>query len=183
MLKDFQGDSWGSIPPLCMSSLLPHDLCHGRSTSLWPSTVVPFSCLQSFPASESFQMSQFFTSGGQNIGVSVSNKYSGLISFRMDWFDLLVVQGILREYIHICIYISIHTYMYIKQLYILYLFSCLVMSNSLRPHGLQHARLSCILLFIFYSLPPSPKSAVGLSRVSTILFPARVGLLSSLFGD
>ena len=30
MLENFQGDSWGSIPPLCMPSLLPHDLCHGR---------------------------------------------------------------------------------------------------------------------------------------------------------
>ena len=39
MLKDFQGDSWGSIPPLRMSSLLPHDLCHGPSASLWPPTV------------------------------------------------------------------------------------------------------------------------------------------------
>ena len=37
------------------------------------SSVVPFSsCLQSFPASESFQMSQFFPSGGQSIGVSAS---------------------------------------------------------------------------------------------------------------
>ena len=35
MLKNFQGDSWGSIPPLHMSSLLPHDLCHGRSSSRW----------------------------------------------------------------------------------------------------------------------------------------------------
>ena len=38
MLEDFQGDSWGSIPPLHMSSLLPHDLCHGQSASLWPPT-------------------------------------------------------------------------------------------------------------------------------------------------
>ena len=38
-----------------------------------PSSVVPFSfCLQSFPASESFPMSQFFASGGQSIGVSAS---------------------------------------------------------------------------------------------------------------
>ena len=38
-----------------------------------PSSVVPFfSCLQSFPASGSFQMSQFFTSGGQSIEVSAS---------------------------------------------------------------------------------------------------------------
>ena len=37
------------------------------------SSVVPFSsCLQSFPTSDSFQMSQRFTSGGQNIGVSAS---------------------------------------------------------------------------------------------------------------
>ena len=37
------------------------------------SSVVPFfSCLQSFPASESFPMSQFFASGGQSIGASAS---------------------------------------------------------------------------------------------------------------
>ena len=41
----------------------------------------------------SFKMSQFFTSGDQSIGVSASNEYSGLIPFRMDWFDLLAVQG------------------------------------------------------------------------------------------
>ena len=35
MLEDFQGDSWGSIPPLRMSSLLPHDLCHGRRSPCW----------------------------------------------------------------------------------------------------------------------------------------------------
>ena len=33
MLKSIRGDSWSSIPPLCMSSLLPHDLCHGWSSS------------------------------------------------------------------------------------------------------------------------------------------------------
>ena len=32
-------------------------------------------------------MSQLFTSGGQNIGVSTSNEYSGLISFRIDWWS------------------------------------------------------------------------------------------------
>jgi len=39
MLENFQGDSWGSIPPLRMPSLLPHDLCHGRSSSCWLSAV------------------------------------------------------------------------------------------------------------------------------------------------
>ena len=43
--------------------------CHPTISS----SVVPFSsCLQSFPASGSFQMNQLFTSGGQSIGVSTS---------------------------------------------------------------------------------------------------------------
>ena len=48
--------------PFCRS-------CHPTISS----SVIPFSShLQSFPASGSFQMSQFFTSGGQSIGVSAS---------------------------------------------------------------------------------------------------------------
>ena len=55
-----------------------------------------------FPASGSFPMSQFFTSGGQSIrvftfSISPSNEHSGLISFRMDWLDLLAVQGTLKS--------------------------------------------------------------------------------------
>ena len=44
-------------------------------------------------------MSQLFASGGQSIGVSASafKEYSGLISFRMDWLDLLAVQGTLKS--------------------------------------------------------------------------------------
>ena len=64
--------------------------------------LVPFSsCLQSFPASRSFQMSQLFTSGGQSIGDSASTSVlpmnTGLISFRMDWLDLLAFQGTLKS--------------------------------------------------------------------------------------
>ena len=60
------------------------------------------SCLQSFPALGSFPMGQFFTSGSQSIRVSAStsvspsNEYSGLVSFRIDWLDLLTVQGTLK---------------------------------------------------------------------------------------
>ena len=51
------------------------------------SSIVPFSsCLQSFPASGSFPMSQLFTSGGQNIGVSAST--SVLPKNTQDWFSL-----------------------------------------------------------------------------------------------
>ena len=46
-------------------------------------------------------MSQLFASGGQSIGVSASTSVlpmdSGLISFRMDWLDLLAVQGTLKS--------------------------------------------------------------------------------------
>ena len=64
--------------------------------------VIPFSCLQSFPASGSFPVSRLFTSGGQSIrsfsfSLSPSNEYSGLISFRIDWFDLLAVQGTFKS--------------------------------------------------------------------------------------
>ena len=66
----------------------------------------PFSsCLQSFPVSGSFQMSQFFTSGGQSIGVSAStsalpmNIQDNEYSFRMDWLDLLAVQGTLKSFL------------------------------------------------------------------------------------
>ena len=51
------------------------------------------SCPQSFPASRSFPMSWLFPSGGQSIGASASNEQSGLISFHIDWFDLLAVPG------------------------------------------------------------------------------------------
>ena len=55
----------------------------------------------SFPASGSFPMSQFFTSGGQNIGVSASASILPMniqmISFRIDWLDLLAVQGTLKS--------------------------------------------------------------------------------------
>ena len=64
------------------------------------SSVVPFSsCPQSFSASGSFQMSQLFASGGQSIGFNISptNEHPGLISFRMDWLDLLAVQGTLKS--------------------------------------------------------------------------------------
>ena len=103
-------------------SLQPHGLQHSRPPcpsptprvysnscplSWWchptiSSSVIPFSShLQSFPASGSLPVIQFFPSGGLSIGVSFSispsNEYSGLISCRMDWLDLLAVQGTLKS--------------------------------------------------------------------------------------
>ena len=64
----------------------------------------PFSsCLQSFSASGSFPRSQFLASDGQsirsfNLSISPCNEHSGLISFQIDWFDLLAVQGITVDF-------------------------------------------------------------------------------------
>ena len=64
------------------------------------SSVVPFSsCLQALLVSGSFPMSQLFCIRWPkywsfSFSISPSNEYSGLISFRMDWFDLLAVQGL-----------------------------------------------------------------------------------------
>ena len=83
----------------CSNSCPLSQWCH----SIIPSSVVPFSfCLRSVPSSRSFLMSQFFASGGQSIGDSasasvLSNEYLGLISFRIDWFYLLAVQGTLKS--------------------------------------------------------------------------------------
>ena len=72
--------------------------CH---PTIWPCIVPFFSHIQSFSASGFFQMSQFFASGGQSIRVSASTSVlpmnKGLISFRMDWLDLLAVQGTLKS--------------------------------------------------------------------------------------
>jgi len=63
--------------------------------------LIPFSsCPQSFPTSESFPMSQLFASGDQSIGASATVsvlpvKYSGLISFRIDRFNLPAERRIL----------------------------------------------------------------------------------------
>ena len=97
-----------STPGLPVHHQLPeftqtHVLRIGDAIHIISSSVIPFSsCLQSFAASGSFQMSQLFTSGGQSVksfsfSISPSNAYSGLISFRMDWFDLLAVQGTLKS--------------------------------------------------------------------------------------
>ena len=89
-----------SPPPRLYPNSCPlSQWCH-RTIS---SSVVPFSSrLQSFPASGSFPVSQLFASGGQNIGVSASASVLPMNTqdwspFRMDWLDLLAVQGTLKS--------------------------------------------------------------------------------------
>ena len=104
-------------------SLRPHGLqhtrlpCHSPSSrahsnscllSWWcyptiSSSVVPFSsCLESFPASRSFLMSQFFMSGGQSIGVSASasvlpKSIQKLFPLGLTGLKSFIVQGTLKS--------------------------------------------------------------------------------------
>ena len=72
--------------------------CHPTISSC----VIPFSCLQSFPASGSLPMSsglhiRWPKYWSFSFNISPSIEYPGLISFRMDWLDLLAVQGTLKS--------------------------------------------------------------------------------------
>ena len=104
-------------------SLWPHGLQHARlpcpsptpgvysnsrPLSQWchptiSSSVIPFSsCLQTFPASGSFPMKSALCIRWPkywNFSISPSKEYSGLISFRIDWFDLPAVQGTLKSFL------------------------------------------------------------------------------------
>ena len=88
-----------------------------------------------------------------SFSISPSNAYSGLISFRMDWLDLLAVQGTLKSLLQhhsskasvlwfsaffrrIIVRMRTLTFSSVQ-------FSHSVMSNSLQPHRLQHTRLPC----------------------------------------
>ena len=118
----FGGQSVQFSCSVISDSLGPHEPQHARSPcpsptprvhpnpcplSWWhhptiSSSVVPFSsCPQSFPASGSFQMSALHIRWPKywsfSFNISPSNEHPGLISFRMDWMDLLVVQGILKS--------------------------------------------------------------------------------------
>ena len=99
-------------------------------------------CLQSNPASGSSVALPVcirypkYWSFSFSFSISPSNEHSGLISFRTDVFDLLAVQGTLKSSQHLSISSSALNCLYA-------VLSRSVMSDSLRPHGLQPARLLC----------------------------------------
>ena len=87
-------------PKPCSNSCPSSWWCHTTISS----SVVPFSSrLQSLPASGSFPVSpvlhitwpKYWSFG---FSISPSNEYSGLISFRMDWLNLLAAQGTLLQH-------------------------------------------------------------------------------------
>ena len=91
-----------SPTPRACSNLCPSSRwCHPTISSF----VIPFSsCLQSFPAkglfkwvSSSYQVAKVLEFQLQHQSFQ---KYLGLISFRMDWLDLLAAQGTLKSLLH-----------------------------------------------------------------------------------
>ena len=99
---------WITAYQLPCPSLYPLVFLNSCPLSQWcyptiSSLVDPFSsCLQSFPASGSFAMSSLSTLGDQSIGVSASASALPMniqdwFSFRIDYFDLLAIEGTLRS--------------------------------------------------------------------------------------
>ena len=93
-------------PPCPSQTPRVHSNSHPSSRWCHPaisSSVVPFSsCPQSLPASESFPMSQLFHMRWPkywsfSFSIIPSKQHLGLISFRMDWLDLLAVQGTFKS--------------------------------------------------------------------------------------
>ena len=86
-----------ATPGACSNSCPSNRWCHPTISS----SVIPFSCPQSLPGSGYFQMSVLHIRWPKfwsfSFSISPSNEYSGLISFRIDWFDLLAVQGTLKS--------------------------------------------------------------------------------------
>ena len=94
-------------------------------------------CLQSFPASGSFLMSQLFTSAGQSIGVSTSASVlpvniKGWVPLGLTGLISLQSKGLSRFFFN--------TSVLFKRAFSSVQFSHSVVSDSLRPHELQHRR-------------------------------------------
>ena len=87
------------VPRVCSNSCLSSQCCHPTISS----SVVPFSSLPSvFPSirdfsSESVLCIRWPKYWSFSFSISPSSEYSGLISFRIDWLDLLAVQGTLES--------------------------------------------------------------------------------------
>ena len=77
-------------PRVCSNSCLLSQWCH----PIISSSAFPFSCLQSFQVIRIFSNESTLRIRWPkywSFSISSSNEYSGLISFRIDWFDLLAV--------------------------------------------------------------------------------------------
>ena len=86
--------SWSFPKFMSIQSVMPSNhlilWCHLPLLSIFPSTYVFSSEL-----AVRIRLPKYWS-----FSISPSNEYSGLISFRIDWFDILTVQGILKSLLH-----------------------------------------------------------------------------------
>ena len=87
-------DSWSLLKLISIESVMPCNhliLCHPL---LLPPSIFPSNRVFS---NESVLLIRWPKNWSFSFSISPSNEYSGLISFKFDWFDLLVVQGTLKS--------------------------------------------------------------------------------------
>ena len=138
---------WPSPSPGVSSNSCPLSCwCHPTVSS----SVVPFfSCLQFSPASESSPVSWLFALGGQRIETSALASVlpiNSQSSFPLGLNGFLAVQGTLKSLLqhHSQRHQFFSTaFFYCLVVTSIHQFSCSIVSNSLRSHGLQHARPPC----------------------------------------
>ena len=139
---------WPSPSPGVSSNSCPLSCwCHPTVSS----SVIPFfSCLQFFPASESSPVSWLFALGGQRIETSALASVlpiNSQSSFPLGLNGLLAVQGTVKSLLqHHSQKASILQHsLFFNCLVVtsIHQFSCSIVSNSLRSHGLQHTRPPC----------------------------------------
>ena len=87
-------NSWSLLKPLSIESVIPSNhliLCHPL---LLPPSIFPSVRVFSNELTLRIRWPKYWSF---SFNISPSNEYSGLISFRMDWLDLLAVQGALKN--------------------------------------------------------------------------------------
>ena len=86
--------SWNLVKLTSVESVMPSN----HLIICWPVLLLPslFPSIRVF-SNESALCIRWTKYWGFSVSISPSNEHSGLISFRMDWFDLLVVQGTLKS--------------------------------------------------------------------------------------
>ena len=119
----------------------------------------PFSCPQSFPKHQNlFQwidsLHQVAKDWSFSFSISSSSEYSGLISFRIDWFDLLALQGTLESLLqHHSWKVSVLWHSIFLMVQLSYLYMCTRKTIALTKTRPLSAKWCLCFLWLFYIWP------------------------------
>ena len=87
-------NSWSSLKLMSIESVMPSNHLILCRPLLLPSSMFPSIRVLSNESALRIRWPKYWSF---SFSISPSNEYSGLISFRMDWLDLLAVQGMLKS--------------------------------------------------------------------------------------